>query len=66
MSSINCGLRQHQQVVAALEVARPVLETLAAKRGFVQLVLLDHRAHGTVEDDDALGEQLAQRAARAI
>ena len=54
------GFGEHQQVVATLEVARPVLEALAAERGFVELVLLDHGAHGTVEDDDAFREQFPQ------
>jgi hypothetical protein len=54
-------LGEHKQVVAALEIVRPVLEALAAECGFIQLVLLDHRAHGAVEDHDAFCEQLSQR-----
>src|SRR5882724_5078522 len=46
-------LRQHEQVVVALDVTRPVAETLAAILGFLELVLLDHRAHRTVENQDA-------------
>ena len=60
------GPGQHQQVVATLEIVRPVLEPLAAERGFIQPVLLDHRAHGAVENDDALGEQLAQGVRRDL
>jgi hypothetical protein len=54
------GFGQHQQVVAALEIVWPVLEPLATERGFIKPVLLDHGAHGAVENDDALGEQLSQ------
>ena len=50
------GLGQDEQVVVALQVARPVGEALAAEVGLGQLVLLDHGAHGAVEDEDALGE----------
>jgi hypothetical protein len=48
------GLGEHQQVVVALEVLVPVLEAFAAVVGFAQLVALDHGAHRTVEDQDAL------------
>ena len=50
-------LRQHQQVVVALQVVRVVGEALAAIVGLVEPVALDHRAHGAVEDQDALLEQ---------
>ncbi len=58
-------LGQRQQVIIALEVAGPVGKALAAIAGLVQLVLLDHGAHGTVEDDDALGEKLFEGLAHA-
>ena len=51
-------LGEVQQIVVALEVlAVPILEPLAAKCRLVQLVLLDHRAHRAVEDDDAFAQQ---------
>ena len=53
----NGGLGQDQQVVVALEVVRMILEPLAAIIGFLQPVALDHRAHGSVEDEQALREQ---------
>ncbi len=46
-------LGQRQQVVVALEVARPVAEPFAAVAGLVELVALDHGAHGAVQDQDA-------------
>jgi hypothetical protein len=55
------GLGQHQQVVVALEVVRPVLEALAAVLGLAQLVTLDHRTHGTVEYEEAAGEQVSEQ-----
>ena len=61
MSSMICGLCQHQQVVVALDVAGPSPEALAAIGSLVELVALDHRAHGAIEHDDALLEELAQR-----
>ncbi len=50
-----------QEIVQALEVfAAPVLKPLAAKLRLVQLVLLDHRAHRAVNDDDALAQEALQ------
>ncbi len=46
-------LGQRQQVVVALQVARPVLEAFPPVAVLVQLVALDHGAHGTVQDQDA-------------
>ena len=51
------GLGQHQQVVVAFEVVRVIGEARAAVVGFLQTVALDHRAHGAVEDEQALLEQ---------
>ncbi len=50
------GLGQHQQVVVALQVAGPVGEAVAAEVGLAQPVLLDHRPHRAVEDQDTLGQ----------
>ena len=55
------GLRQHQKVVVALEVRRPVLEALPAEIRFRQLLLLDHGAHGTVHHQNALGREFVQQ-----
>src|SRR3546814_16033681 len=38
----------------------PFGEALAAIAGFVELVALDHGAHGTIEHHDALGQQRQQ------
>jgi hypothetical protein len=46
-------LGQHENVVVALEILRPVLEALAAKGGLVLAQILDHRAHRAVEHEDA-------------
>ena len=50
-------LGQHQQVVVALQVAGPVGKALAPVIRLLQPVPLDHGAHGTVQDQDALGHQ---------
>ena len=49
-----------EQLVVAFDVVREVGQPLAAIVGLGQLVALDHGAHGTVEDQDALCEQLTQ------
>ncbi len=54
------GLAQQQQVVVALDVARPVGEARATVVGLVQLVALDHGAHAAVEDQDAFLEGLLE------
>ena len=54
------GARDREQVVAAAQVARMVGEPVAAVLRLVQPVLLDHGAHGTVEDQDPLGRQAMQ------
>ena len=51
------GLRQGEQVVVALEVARMVAEALAAEVRVAEPLGLDHRAHGAVDDDDPLAQQ---------
>jgi hypothetical protein len=50
----NGGLREVQQVVVPFLVLLPIFEPLATKRGLVQLPLLDHGPHGSVEDQNAL------------
>ena len=52
------GLRDRQQVVVALDEHVEVLEPLRAERLLLELVLLDHRAHGAVVHGDARLEQL--------
>src|SRR5581483_1483073 len=56
-------LRQHQQVVVPLEIARPVAKALDAILRLLELVALDHGAHRPVQDQDPLGEQALQRGA---
>ena len=46
--------REQQQLVVAFNVVRVVGETLAAVIRLPELVALDHGAHGTVEDENAL------------
>jgi hypothetical protein len=48
------GLGQHEEIVVALEIVREILETRASVARLVELVALDHGAHGAVEDEDAL------------
>ena len=50
-----------EQVGVALQVLRVAGEALAAVVGLAQALGLDHRAHGPVDDDDALGQERAQR-----
>jgi hypothetical protein len=54
------GPGQAQQVVVALEVLAVGGEALAAIVGLDQFVALDHGAHGAIENEDALRDQLAQ------
>src|SRR5262252_4778168 len=53
-------LREDQKVVVAAHLAVPGIEAGAAIAFLVELELLDHGAHGTVEHQDALGGELAQ------
>jgi hypothetical protein len=50
-------LRQRQQIVVALQIARPVVEALTAIRRLIGRIGLDHGAHGAVEHQDALAQQ---------
>ncbi len=54
---------QRQQFVVALQVLAMAGEALAAEIGLAQLVALDHRAHGAVQDQDALAQQAGEIAA---
>ena len=46
-------LGEAQEIVVASQVARPIRKARAAKFGFAELVLLDHRAHGAVEHQNS-------------
>ena len=48
------GAGEQQQVVVAFQVARVVAEAFAAIVGLLQVVALNHRAHGAVENQQAL------------
>ena len=62
------GLRlgQHQQVVVAAQVARPVGEALATELLLGEAVPLDHRAHRAVEHEDLLPRGFGQRVADVV
>ena len=57
----NVRLRDVQHVEVPAQVARMVRELRAAKRRFLQLLRLDHRAHGAVQNDDPLLQEIVQR-----
>ena len=58
MSSMMCGCVRLSRSLQTLEVlAAPIREPRAAKGRLIQLVLLDHRAHRAVNDDDAFAQQ---------
>ena len=52
--------RNRQQVIVALEITFPVGEAVAAVVVFAQAIALYHRAHGAIEQHDALPEQRKQ------
>ena len=55
-------LGELEELEIALEVLRRVTrETLTAELLLGQLVALHHRAHGAVENDDALAQELLER-----
>ena len=54
-------LGKHEKVVVALHGFGVGGKALAAEGGLVELVALDHRAHGAVDDQDALGGSRLQR-----
>src|SRR5690606_22687857 len=59
-------LGEDKKVVVAANVPMPVLEPLTAMARLVELQRLDHRAHGAVEDQDALAGGGAQRCADVV
>src|SRR6267142_1394288 len=52
--------RQHQNVIVTLEIAAMRSEALTAEGSLVQLMLLDHGAHGTIEQYDTLLQRALQ------
>ncbi len=54
-------LGKHEQIIVSLEIlAGPIREAVAPVVGLLQFVLLDHRAHRSVQNDDALGQEVAK------
>src|SRR5437764_14496929 len=54
--------RQEKNFQATFKVfAVPIFESLAAILSLSELALLDHRAHGAVQDDDALAHERFER-----
>ncbi len=47
------GLGQDQEVVVALEIARMIFEAIATIARLIELIALNHGAHGTIENEDA-------------
>jgi hypothetical protein len=54
----NRRLGQHQQIVVALEIARPVAEPLAAIIRLLQPIALNHGAHRAIQNQNAAGQQV--------
>ena len=54
------GTGDAEQVVVALQVALVAVERRVAEIFLLQLVLLDHGAHRTVEEDDTLCEEVGE------
>ena len=52
--------RQGEQVIVPLEQLRPVGKALATVVSLLQLLVLDHGAHGAIEQQNPLRESLAQ------
>ena len=52
-------LAQDEEIVVAAHLAVPGIEARAAIALLVEPERLDHRAHGTVEHQDALGRDAA-------
>ena len=53
-------LRKRQQIVITLEIMGKIGETRAAIIRFVELVALDHRAHGAIQQQNAACEEVFQ------
>jgi hypothetical protein len=49
--------RERQHVVVAAQITPVGAQPLTAEAGLIELVLLDHGAHRTIEHDDALLER---------
>ncbi len=54
------GAHQRQNVIVALQIASVSPKPLATESALIQLVLLDHRTHRTVEQHNSLLQQLAK------
>src|ERR1700730_7842305 len=54
-------LRDIQRIAVLAQVLRVLRERRASKGGFVKLLRLDHRAHGAIQNDDPLPQQILQR-----
>ena len=53
-------LGEAEEIVITLELLGVIFESLASELGLVELVLLDHGSHGSVEDVDASRECRSQ------
>jgi hypothetical protein len=56
----NVRTSERQNVVVALQVASVIAESLAPVAPLIETVLLDHSAHGSVEEHYAFLQQLLQ------
>ena len=54
------GTGDAEQVVVALQVALVAVERRVAEIVLLQLILLDHGAHRTVEEDDTFCEEVGE------
>ena len=57
----SCGCVMFSTSKLPAQVVRVLRELRAAKRRFVQLLRLEHRAHGAVQNDDPLLQEILQR-----
>jgi hypothetical protein len=55
------GLAENEEIVVAAHLAVPCIEARAAIAFLVEPERLDHGAHSSVEHEDALGRDAAQR-----
>ena len=60
------GLGDRKNVVVASEIPGPILEPGATECGFIQVVHLDHGAHGTIQNDNALLQETFQGVRRIV
>jgi len=61
MARTASGRLRNEKIVIAADFAVPGIEAGAAKAFLVEPERLDHRAHGAVEHQDALGGETPQR-----